>query len=130
MLRYEVLCFLSGDPTEGIIALGTAGEWFEERFKGKGREYLVDLFLHEVAVDEQMTLSQRPVTEGLVPSQNYAVLFEREADDLVVIQRPAVKDIEPQEPHSPGKPAQHDVSDEFHKNQMRATKARRREDRI
>jgi len=114
VLRYEVLCFLSGDRTEGIIALGTAGEGFEERFKGKGREYLVDLFLHEVAVDEQMTLSQRPVTEGLVPSQNYAVLFEREADDLVVIQRPAVKDIEPQEPHSPGKPAQHDVSDEFH----------------
>ncbi len=130
MLRYKVLCFLSCDSIEGIVTLGTAGEGIEERFKGNGREYLVDLFLHEVAVDEQMVFSQRTITEGLIPRQDHAVLFEREADDLVVIQRPVVKDIEPEESQSLREPSQHDISDEFHRNQLPATKAQRREERL
>jgi len=77
MVRYKVPCFLSFYAVQGFITLGTAGEGIDVRFKGKGRENLFDLFLHEVVVDKQMVFRQRPITEGLIPCQDYPVLFER-----------------------------------------------------
>ena len=113
-MRDKVPCFLTRDTIEGFIAPGTAGEWIEGRFKREGGEHLFHLFLYKVTFDEQMVRSQGPITEGPVPRQDYAVLFQRKADDLVVIQRPVVQDVEPQEPHPLREPAQHDIGDEFH----------------
>ena len=59
-------------------------------------------------------LSQRTRCECAVARQDHAVLFKRNANDLVVIQRPVVEDIETQETHALRQPAQHDIGDEFH----------------
>ena len=77
MVRNEIPCFLSFYAVQGFITLGTAGEGIDVRFTGKGQENLLDLFLHEVAFDEQMVFGQRPITQGFIPCQDHAVLFER-----------------------------------------------------
>jgi hypothetical protein len=63
-----------------------------------------------------MVASQGPITECPVPRQDHAVLFQRQSNDLVVIQRPVVQNIDPQEPHPLREPAKHYIGDEFHKD--------------
>src|SRR5450756_2244122 len=54
------------DEREWDIALGTTGEGIKARFKGHKREYLLDLFLHEIAFDEQMVRSKGPGSKSLI----------------------------------------------------------------
>jgi hypothetical protein len=114
MVRNKVTSILPCDTVERIIALGTTGEGIRARFKGNGREYLLDLFLHKVAFDEQMVLGQWPVTEVLIPGQDFAFLLERKADNIVVVKRPIIEDVEPEETEPFRERAKHDVGYNFH----------------
>jgi hypothetical protein len=70
--------------------------------------------MRPVAIDEQVVRGERPGSQSGVPGQDHPVLLERKADYLIVIQRPVIEDIGPQEPEPLCETAQHDIGDEFH----------------
>ena len=114
--RYEVFRVLLWDRDKQIIALGTAREVDGTGGQGEHRKDLFNLLPDIVARDEQMAGRQGPFCEGSVPRQDITVLFEREADDFIVIERSVIEDIEAQQSHPLRESAKHDVGDKFHGN--------------
>jgi hypothetical protein len=72
------------------------------------------LFPDAVAFDEEMILCEWAGRQVRVPREDNAVLLERQANNLVIVQGRVVKDIVTQEPQLSREPAQHDIGDEFH----------------
>jgi hypothetical protein len=112
--RDEVFCLFPRNCDKRFITYRTAREWERDFLDRKGGKYLVQLFTYIVIIDEQVPGCQRPFSKSSIPRQDYTVLFERKADDLVVIERSVVEDIESQESHPLRESAQHNVGDEFH----------------
>ena len=76
---------------------------------------LLELFIRIITLNENMVLCQRAACEAGIPGQDDAVLLECKADDLVVVGPVVVQDVVPEEAHSLGELAEHDISDELHK---------------
>jgi hypothetical protein len=83
-------------------------------FTGKSRTDLPELVLNAVSNDKKIVHRQGTGSELFVPRQHHTAFLERKTDDLVIIQRPVIHDIEAKEAHALCEPAQHDIGDEFH----------------
>jgi hypothetical protein len=114
--RHEVFDFFSGNRQERFIANGTASEKSGRRGRGKHGEHLSKLLRCAVALDKQVVRGQGTSRERDIPRQDRAALIEREAEKVVVVQRPIIEDIETHKPHSLCQSAQHDIGDKFHGN--------------
>lgn len=115
MGRHEVLYLFSGNCDEGFIAFRTASEGARKHVWWKNGKDLLHLCANIVACDKQVVVRHGPSSEAGIPRQDYPVLLERKADDVVVIDRPVVEYVEAEQPHPLREPAQHDIGDEFHK---------------
>ncbi len=113
---HEVFRLFSGNSDERFIAFRTASERLRKHVWWKNGKDLLHLCTDIVARDEQVVVRHGPGSEAGILRQDYAVLLERKADDVVVIERPVVKDVESEQPHPLRKPAQHYIGDEFHRN--------------
>src|SRR5512135_3477748 len=72
--------------------------------------------------DEHAVCCQGTSGKFRISSQDNAVLFQREADDIVVIERMVIENIESQQSHPLCELSQHDVGDELHCPTVKAIK--------
>ena len=128
IIRHKVSYVWFGNGGEGRIADRAPREGAGHRRNVTGCEYLIELLSYMIMFYEYMVRGERAGNEPGVTGEDHPVLFDREADDLVVAHGPVVEDIESQEPHTLREATEHDISDEFHEDLLPATKARRREE--
>ena len=90
-----------------------------------GGQDLPQLLLDAITFDEEVVGSEWTSGQTGVARENDPILSQGEADNLIIPECAVVEDVDSQEPEPLREPAEHDISDEYHKNRGSETAYRR-----
>jgi hypothetical protein len=120
MLGDPVPRFLSVERGQRCIAEGTAGQRTDVRRRERLKD-LSQLVINMIALDQDVVPGKGTGSKAGVTGQDDATLLQGKAQDVIIRERRAVEDIEPEQPHPLREPAQHGICDEFHKQSRQYT---------